>query len=63
MTKEKRVIPVRVVLYCGECETEMKHNGDVYLTNPPKYLYICPKCGYKETVRGQMYPYIKYIDG
>lgn len=32
------------------CQGELKIVNQVYLTNPPKYLYKCVKCGREEIV-------------
>jgi hypothetical protein len=45
MEKFTEVIPFKVDLLCDECGTEMKWNGVILTSYPPKYPHMCPKCG------------------
>ena len=55
MVKEKKAETFVEELYCDKCGTEMEQRGGVYLTDPPRYPYKCPKCGY-EVVMSAYYP-------
>lgn len=61
MIKERKVESVKVHLYCDKCGTEMEHTGSVYLTYPPRYPHVCPKCGHQETCN-KKYPCIEYVE-
>lgn len=54
---------VRVHLFCTAegCDGEMKFNGSVLMSNPPKYQHECPKCGMISNER-QKYPAIEYVE-
>lgn len=59
MEKKTEVIPILLELYCDQCNVEMEDNGEVILTNPLKYQYICPNC--KKIVKSEeSYPRIVY---
>lgn len=49
-------------LWCDKCEdTEMRPRGDVLLSHPPQYPYVCPDCGHKVTSRTR-YPQVSATD-
>jgi hypothetical protein len=45
-------------LYC-DCGEEMERDNVVLTSNPPKYKYVCPKCGKIEYVT-EHYPKTVY---
>jgi uncharacterized Zn finger protein len=55
MIKETKVDTFVEELYCDKCGTEMEQTGIVLTTDPPRYPYRCPKCGY-EIVTNAYYP-------
>ena len=41
-----KVKPVGIRQLCDECLGEMKYeDGNMFLSNPPKFKHICEKCG------------------
>ena len=61
MKKGKEVKCVMVYLYCDKCGTELEITGGVQLTCPPRYIYACPQCGYKES-HSESYPRVEYVE-
>lgn len=60
MVVEERVVPIRKVLKCDKCGTEMEIQPYALCSDPPQYDYICPKCGATER-HSVVYPYIEYV--
>jgi len=41
----------RTGISCSNCSSEMINvDSKLILTNPPKMMVVCPKCGYKTVV-------------
>ena len=59
MKKETEVKPFEVKQYCELCGEELTFTGEVLLSNPPKYVHKCDKCG-KQFTFSQSYPSIEY---
>ena len=60
MEKRVEVRPIKVMLMCDKCGTEMKRSGGmVYDTYPCQYPYYCEKCGFRTTSM-TIYPYLEY---
>lgn len=59
MEKEVEVKTVEVRQYCDKCGEEMKFTGETLLSNPPKYVHKCNKCG-NSTWCSKSYPSIEY---
>lgn len=38
---------------CPKCGSRMRSSNLVLMSNPPQYVYECPECGEKITVRGK----------
>ena len=38
---------------CPKCGSRMKSSNLVLMSNPPQYVYECPECGERITVRGK----------
>lgn len=56
-------IPVDVSIeyaYCN-CGEELEMDNVVLPSNPPKYKYVCPKCGKIEYLK-EHYPKLTYTD-
>jgi transcription elongation factor Elf1 len=55
--------PTTVVkkLFCPNCNTEMKMDDNILLTNPPQYNYVCYSCN-NSTVLTSAYPEVIYED-
>lgn len=34
-------------LFCPHCDWPMKFTGNSLLSNPPKHIYVCVRCGRK----------------
>lgn len=60
MIKEEKMAVYQERLYCDKCGTEMYFSGEVLLSFPPKFPYVCPKCGFKIATKEQ-YPKLKHI--
>ena len=61
LIEERNNIKVnRIRLMCKNCNIEMVQDCFVYMTDPPQYKYICPKCGYSE-MDFQRYPHIELV--
>lgn len=48
MIKKEFLIPecyVNQIPYCDDCNVQLKDQGTMLTSNPPHYLYKCPKCG------------------
>lgn len=57
-----KVKPVGVRWLCDKCNGEMKYtDGNILLSNPPKYKHNCLKCGNEELLRDK-YPTIRWIE-
>jgi hypothetical protein len=48
MIKKIKVDTVILRKYCDDCDVEMVKDGNVFLSDPPKYAYTCPKCSKRE---------------
>jgi hypothetical protein len=61
MTERMRRVNVFVTkLMCDNCEeTEMVNSDLVYMTNPPRYKYMCEKCGLRKS-SFKLYPIVTY---
>lgn len=59
MEKEVEVKTVEVRQYCDKCGEEMRFTGETLLSNPPKYVHKCNKCG-NSTWCSKSYPCIEY---
>lgn len=60
-TQPVRVNPVEIDYACDTChDGRMRPTGEAYLTNPPRYLHRCNKCGAEQTF-GVCYPYIQHV--
>jgi len=54
------VKPVRLTAECEHCEgTELRDQGYVLATNPPKHAHVCPKC-FTNYYLDRSYPAIVY---
>lgn len=53
------ITPLLVNYGCDKCGTNMVPAGQAYLTNPPRYPHICPKCGARDTF-SETYPVIRW---
>lgn len=60
MEKKFRVEPIMTLLFCDDCDVEMKETGHSYLSNPIQFEYACPKCNKTTTVYSCSYPNIRY---
>ena len=38
---------------CPKCGSRMRSSNLVLMSNPPQYVYECPECGERITVRGK----------
>ena len=38
---------------CPKCGSRMRSSNMVLMSNPPQYVYECPECGERITVRGK----------
>lgn len=56
MENRKLVNAYRVSMVCDKCGCEMDRQTNVLLSDPPKYNYVCPKCG-TNIVSTTLYPY------
>ena len=59
MKRETEVKAFEVKQYCDACGEELTFTGQRLLSNPPKYVHICNKCG-KSFTFSQSYPCIEY---
>ena len=61
MKKETKVEAIQVSLHCDKCpsEPELIYSNIQLTSNPPQYLYKCPKCQH-ETFSPVHYPHIRY---
>ena len=55
------VVPVLIKYLCDSCKTELRCTGSQLLSNPPKFVHMCPKCQ-KEYILSKAYPAITYIE-
>lgn len=53
------VKPILNNIICEDCNVIMEQTNTVLYNYPPKYSYICPNCGRKETSH-TLFPYITY---
>lgn len=60
MFKKTRVNTFYTQLFCDECNLEMMREGYVMMSDPPRYSYVCRKCG-KKVVLTDQYPKVEYI--
>lgn len=54
-----QVTPLLVNYGCEKCGTWMVPSGQTYMTNPPRYPHICPKCGFRATLT-ESYPVVRW---
>ena len=49
--------PIRIILYCPECGSELRIEGGALLSSPPQYINICtnPSCRYDGTTTSSYY--------
>lgn len=60
MEKDYDVKTKLVKYLCDDCGEEVKHiDGNMLLTNPPKFKHKCISCD-KEYMFTCKYPYVKY---
>ena len=58
--KSSYVKPILHNIVCDDCNVIMEQTTNAVLaTYPPKYSYICPNCGKKETSH-TLFPYVTY---
>ena len=58
--KSLYVKPILHNIVCDDCNVIMEQTTNAVLaTYPPKYSYICPNCGKKETSH-TLFPYVTY---
>jgi len=55
------VKPVKQVLYCSQCDAELKWDGITLMSNPPKYKHECPMC-LDWVMKQNVYPKIIHVD-
>ena len=63
----ERIVPLVSVKICAICPScregdLMWLEGQVSLTDPPKFLHRCVSCGHEAYVTGKRYPYLDYRD-
>lgn len=57
-----KVKPVGIRQLCDECLGEMKYeDGNMFLSNPPKFKHTCEKCGHVELFDAK-YPTVRWIE-
>lgn len=60
MFEKKEKIQTYMVRMMCDCGGELKSDGTVYPTEPPRYKHICDKCGKVEIIWNNCYPTIGY---
>ena len=53
MKRETEVKAFEVKQYCDACGEELTFTGQRLLSNPPKYVHICNKCGKRFFIENQ----------
>ena len=59
MIRKQKVHTYIEQLYCDSCNTLMEQEPYVLTSDPPQYVYKCPKCGAQITTT-QSYPRTVY---
>ena len=62
MEKRFEVKPIIVRQYCDDCkDSELVSNGNILMSNPPKYQYRCTRCE-RIYVFDRNYPDVQYLE-